>query len=149
MVCINSFGREMIGDNVTLSAFDHFSMVCKKRFRQSVEQDLFRILLLFSEEGKPIGYCSYWTDIVESGRFYNRPVYFYQIHYVFIQPEFRGRGLSTLMAKRIVCTMLEELRERNDVGAICDKSVYTSNEGRAFGRHVIQSLYGVKQLPSV
>ncbi|WP_104402081.1 GNAT family N-acetyltransferase [Vibrio penaeicida] len=149
MVSINPLGEEMMCDTVTYSAFDHFSMVCKNRFRQSLEQDLFHVLLLFSEQGKPIGYCSYWTDIVDSERYSGCPVFFYQIHYVFIQPEYRGKKYSVLMAKRVVCKMLEELRSRGDVAAFCDKSVYTSNEGNAYGRHIRNWLSCTKQLPFV
>ncbi len=149
MVSVNTIRKNALSDAVTVSSFDRFSPVCKNRFRQSIEKDLFRLLLLFSEGGKPIGYCSYWTDIVNSERNKGNPVLFFQIYYVFIQPEYRGKRHSVLMAKGVVCQILEVLQSREDVSALCDKSFYTSNEGRSYGSHIRKWLSATKQLPFV
>lgn len=146
MVCINTAGYPIAANNITTFAFDDVSGVCSKRFKQSIEHDLFHLHTLLDDQKQPIGYCSFWTDIVSSPRNNDKNVYFFQIHYVYIRPDHRGLRLANTLAKMFACHVLNELRDNPSVTAFCDKSYYTSDGGVAFGQKVRQLLAGVKNL---
>ncbi len=149
MVCINSVGYPVVAKHVTTRAFDDIAGVCSKRFRQSVEQDLFHVHTVLDDKKQPLGYCSFWTDVVPSPRNDDQNVYFYQIHYVYIRPDYRGLRLANTLAKMFVCHALNELREHKSVTALCDKSHYTSDGGIVFGQKVQRLLTQTKSLPFV
>jgi|GEM_PF-3114821 len=146
MVCIDRVGYQVAGKQVAVTAFDDISGVCKSRFHQSFKDDLFHLLMVVNETNKPIAYCSYWTDIVASPRNFDQHVYFYQIHYVYVRPDYRGQKIASIMAKCFVCHALNELRSEPNVSAFCDKSLYTSDEGIAFGKKIQRLLSDTKRL---
>lgn len=146
MVCINSVGYPVAAKHITTHAFDDVSGVCSKRFKQSIEHELFHVHTLLDDLKQPIGYCSFWTDVVQSPRNDGQGVYFFQIHYIYIRPDYRGRRLANTLAKMFVCHALNELRNRREVTAFCDKSHYTSDGGIAFGQKVQRLLQDTKNL---
>ncbi|USD66779.1 GNAT family N-acetyltransferase [Vibrio sp. SCSIO 43136] len=123
--------------------------VCASRFQQSLKDELFQVALATDRFNQPIGYCAYWIDVVNSGRYFDKPVLFFQVHYVYVLPSYRGAGVSAKLAEVMLRDIQYQLNGSYRVAAYCDKSSYVSDEGCGFKRMLHRQLRHLYDLPFV
>lgn len=138
-ICIDMRGEVLPGEIPQLGDFAGCGTNPETRYDMAIGSDI-DIVTLIDATGVKVGYCSFFTNEV-SELVGNEVLAGYQIDYVFIKEEFRGRRLSKLMAPflaREIILFINSLKTRHGKAPINfnDNSQYVSTGGWKFNEYM-------------
>jgi len=116
------------------------------RFKESIDDDDSSLAVLLSDDGKPVGYCGYYTCVEED---YNEPEKTFLnfcIYHVFLRKEYQNKKLSNNFSNLII-EELSKLKNTNIyVKYYLDSSSYISPRGKCFGNKIVKKLEELEML---
>lgn len=144
-VCIDMQGEVLPSKAPQVGDFSGCGPNPETRYDMAIDSDI-DIVTLIDAAGVRVGYCSFFTNEV-SELVCNEVLAGYQIDYVFIKEEFRGKGLSKLMAPflaREIILFVNSLQTRHGRVPINfnDNSQYVSTGGWKFNEYMKDCIKG-------
>lgn len=122
------------------SLFDGAEEKAEERFRQSLSFDDFHLVIVLSLEQQPIAYCSFYPYLTPGFDGLSQELNV-QIDYVYVEPKYRGQGVTNIMVPVVIACCLEVARSTSTEKELIDISEYVGSGGRRFGCKVFQGLY--------
>lgn len=122
------------------SLFDGADDKAEERFQQSLLFDGFYLVIVLSRERQPIAYCSFYPYLTLDldGLSHSLNV---QIDYVYVDPKYRGQGITNIMVPVVVECCIEVAESSNNVNELTDISEYIGDGGRRFGCKIFQGIF--------
>ncbi|EOI3464218.1 hypothetical protein ACMSW1_001667 [Cronobacter dublinensis] len=149
--CLNSRFENINSFNPTNSDFLDIGGACSERYIMALENCFYShdlnldLAIVVNKLKKPIAYCSYlyWTTPDYSDQ--NLNMLNYQLDYIFVRDEYRGKGISSIILDKIVIPELYFYKKSNATSKdVFDNSEYISDEGWYLGCKVKQKLLSVR-----
>ena len=137
---ININGFELNDLPISTDAFNHVGNACTERFQDIFDEDFLHGVVVVNDQNDAIGYCSYWGEYGPHPIKDNITILYFQIDYVYLEPNYRGKNISSLLAKALAegIYLLNSSEQR--VKQLVDNSQYVSDEGFWFGKRLYRKL---------